>query len=62
MDENSVKNALKELRKVIKKRNFKQSIELVISFKDIDMSKTAKLEQYINLPSGKSKPSKEYVH
>ena len=58
MDETSVKNALKELRKVIGKRNFKQSIELVISFKDIDMKKTAKLEQYINLPSGKSKPSK----
>ena len=58
MDENSVQNALKELRKVISKRNFKQSIEVVVSFKDIDMAKVPKLEQYINLPSGKIKQSK----
>ena len=42
------KKALKELRKVIGKRNFKQSIELVISFKDIDMKKS-RLQELANI-------------
>ena len=58
MDENTVKDAVTKLRKNIKKRNFSQTIDLVITFKDIDMVKIGKLEQYISLPEGKGKSAK----
>ena len=58
MDEKSVKKALTELRKTIKKRKFSQTIDLIVAFKDIDMAKVPKLEQYVSLPSGLGKDTK----
>ncbi len=58
MDEKSVTKALAELRKTIKKRKFSQTIDLIVAFKDIDMAKVPKLEQYVSLPSGLGKNTK----
>ena len=58
MDEKSVTNSLTELRKIIKKRKFSQTIDLIVAFKDIDMNKVPKLEQYVRLPSGLGKDMK----
>ena len=58
MDEKSVTKALTELRKIIKKRKFSQTIDLIVAFKDIDMAKVPKLEQYVRLPSGLGKDMK----
>ena len=58
MDEKSVTKALAELRKTIKKRKFSQTIDLIVAFKDIDMAKVPKLEQYVSLPSGLGKDTK----
>jgi large subunit ribosomal protein L1 len=58
MDEKSVTQALTELRKIIKKRKFSQTIDLIVAFKDIDMAKVSKLEQYVRLPSGLGKEMK----
>jgi large subunit ribosomal protein L1 len=58
MDEKSVTKALTELRKIVKKRKFSQTIDLIVAFKDIDMAKVPKLEQYVALPSGLGKDTK----
>jgi len=58
MDEKSVTKSLTELRKIIKKRKFSQTIDLIVAFKDIDMNKVPKLEQYVRLPSGLGKDMK----
>ncbi len=58
MDEKSITKAITELRTIIKKRKFSQTIDLIVAFKDIDMTKAPKLEQYVNLPSGLGKDMK----
>ena len=58
MDEKSVKKALETLRKNNQKRKFSQTVDLIVTLKDIDMNKTAKIEEFIRLPSGRGKNSK----
>ena len=58
MDEKSVNKSLGELRKLISKRNFLQSIDVIITLKDIDMTKQGKIEDFVRLPSGKTKKAK----
>jgi large subunit ribosomal protein L1 len=58
MDEKSINNSLVELRKLISKRNFLQSIDVIITLKDIDMNKQGKIEDFVRLPSGKTKKAK----
>ena len=58
MDENSIKNALEELRKISTQRKFLQSIDVIITLKDIDMNKQGKIEDFVKLPSGKTKKAK----
>jgi len=58
MDEQSIKKALTELRKITSKRNFSQSIDLIITLRDIDMNKQGKIEEFVRLPSGKTKKAK----
>lgn len=40
MDQKQIIEALKKLKESSKKRNFKQSVDLIITFKDLDMKKT----------------------
>ena len=58
MEENSIKKALAELRKISTKRKFLQSIDVIITLKDIDMNKQGKIEDFVKLPSGKTKKAK----
>ena len=58
MDEKSINKSLAELRKLISKRNFLQSIDIIITLKDINMNKQGKIEDFVRLPSGKTKKAK----
>ena len=54
-----IKKALEEAKKNSKPRNFKQTIELAVNLKDIDMKKPEnRLNEEILLPHGKGKPVK----
>jgi large subunit ribosomal protein L1 len=46
MDKNSVKEALKKLKETSKKRNFSQTVDLIINLKDLDLKKP---EQQVEL-------------
>lgn len=48
---------LKELRKVNKKRNFLQSVDIIINLKNFDYKKE-KINFYVELPHGKGKENK----
>ncbi|MEM3596815.1 MAG: 50S ribosomal protein L1 [Candidatus Bathyarchaeia archaeon] len=51
LDQKTILNAVKEAKEKSKERNFSQSIELVLSLKDIDMkSSEGKLQEIIELP------------
>lgn len=51
MEQKQVLAALKKLKESSQKRNFKQGIDLIITFKDIDMKKTEnQVAIYANLP------------
>lgn len=58
MDEKSINKALTELRKISTKRKFLQSIDVIITLKDIDMNKQGKIEDFVRLPFGKTKKAK----
>jgi large subunit ribosomal protein L1 len=48
LDQKTILNAVKEAKEKSKKRNFNQSIELVLSLKDIDMkSPEGKIQEII---------------
>ena len=52
LDLNKIKEALKELREKSKKRNFNQSIELIINLRDIDIRKPEeRIQDTIELPN-----------
>ena len=59
MDKNKVLNALKELKKDDKKRNFVQSYDLIITLKGLDLKKTEqKVDFFVTLHYNKGKKSK----
>ncbi|MDI6805220.1 MAG: 50S ribosomal protein L1 [Candidatus Bathyarchaeia archaeon] len=59
LDQKIILNAVKEAKEKSKKRNFNQSIELVLSLKDIDMkSPEGKIQEIIELPYSPEKTNK----
>ncbi|MEM3578240.1 MAG: 50S ribosomal protein L1 [Candidatus Bathyarchaeia archaeon] len=59
LDQKTILSAVKEAKEKSKKRNFSQSIELVLSLKDIDMkSSEGKLQEIIELPHSSEKQNK----
>ncbi|MGQ9506564.1 MAG: 50S ribosomal protein L1 [Candidatus Bathycorpusculaceae bacterium] len=59
LDQKTIFNAVKEAKEKSKKRNFNQSIELVLSLKDIDMkSPEGKIQEIIELPHSPAKTNK----
>lgn len=59
IDQKTILNAVKEAKERSKKRNFTQSIELVLSLRDIDMkSSEGKLQEIIELPHSSQKQNK----
>ncbi len=55
-------NGVKQLRDNYKKRNFKQSVDLAVSLKGIDLKKPEnKFKESIVLPKGRGNPSKVAV-
>jgi len=51
LDQKTILNAIKEAKEKSKKRNFTQSVELVLSLKDIDMkSPEGRIQELIELP------------
>lgn len=58
----NIQKALEELRKNKKKRNFKESLELIIKLKDLDLKKSEnRINQTIILPHDIGKPIKVCV-
>jgi len=48
---NNIKSALKEAREKSKKRNFNQSVELIINLRDVDVKKPEnRIQETIELP------------
>lgn len=59
MEKNDVVEAIAQLRKVAKKRNFKQTVDLVINLKQLDLKKPEhQIELWVQLPNAKAKPNK----
>ncbi len=56
MEQKQILEVLKKLKEGSPKRNFKQSVDIIITFKDIDMKKTEnQLTLYANLPHNEAK-------
>lgn len=59
LDQKTILEAVKEAKEKSKKRNFTQSVELVVSLKDIDMkSSEGKLQEIVELPNLPAKTNK----
>jgi large subunit ribosomal protein L1 len=59
LDQKTILGAVKEAKEKSEKRNFNQSVELVLSLKDIDMkSSEGKLQEIIELPYSPAKQNK----
>lgn len=60
IDEKAILNALKEAKEKSSKRNFTQSVELILNLKEIDMkSQQGKIQEDIEIPNPlKEKPNK----
>jgi len=59
MDKETIKNTLEELKTNSQKRKFKQSIDLIITFKNLDLNKPEnQIEQFVNLHYGRGKQVK----
>src|SRR3989344_5225570 len=59
MDKETIKNTLEELKTNSQKRKFKQSIDLIITFKNLDLNKPEnQIEQFVNLHYGRGKQDK----
>jgi large subunit ribosomal protein L1 len=59
LDTKNILNAIKEVKNKSKKRNFAQSIELIINLQDIDLKKPeGKIQELIELPHHLGKESK----
>jgi len=59
LDSKSITKAVGEAKKNAAKRNFKQSVELILSLRDIDMKKPeSRISEFVELPNAISKPVK----
>jgi large subunit ribosomal protein L1 len=59
MDKNTVKEALKKLKETSKKRNFKQTVDLIVNLKGLNLKKSDQhVELYTQLHYPKGKPIK----
>lgn len=59
LDQKTILNAVKEAKEKAKKKNFIQSVELILRLKDIDMkSSEGKLQETIELPHSAEKQNK----
>jgi len=59
LDQNTIVAAVKEAKEKSKKRNFNQSVELVLFLREIDMkSNEAKIQEIVDLPYAPEKPNK----
>lgn len=59
MDKSQLQKAIEEVRKNSTKRNFKQSFDLIINLKNLDLKKPEhQIELFIPLPNSKGKPVK----
>ncbi|MBW2964421.1 50S ribosomal protein L1 [Candidatus Woesearchaeota archaeon] len=59
MDKNSIKEAIKKAKETSKKRNFKQTFDLIMNLKGLDMKKPEHhVEAFVNLHYSKGKKSK----
>lgn len=62
LDQKTILTAVKEAKEKSKKRNFAQSIELVLNLQDIDMkSPEGKIQEVIDLPNSLEKPNRVCV-
>jgi large subunit ribosomal protein L1 len=57
LEDNQLKNIVKNARDGIKKRNFTQSAELTLILKDIDVKKGFSVNEVVNLPNKTTKTS-----
>jgi len=57
LDDNQLKNIIKNARDGIIKRNFNQSAELTLILKDIDVKKGFSINEVVNLPNKATKTS-----
>jgi large subunit ribosomal protein L1 len=59
MEQKQISEAIKKLKETSPKRNFKQTVDLIITLKDIDMKKTEnQVNAYVNLPHSPGKEIK----
>ena len=59
MDKKIISKVLKKVRESSKKRNFKQSVDLIVNFKDLNLKKTdEQLDLFVQLYRSKDKKSK----
>lgn len=59
MDEKQIAEAIKSLKKDIPKKNFIQSIDLIVTLQGLDPKKAeSKIEEHTVLPNGSSKPAR----
>jgi large subunit ribosomal protein L1 len=59
LDQKTILNAVKEAKEKSEKRNFTQSIELILNLQDIDMkSPEGRLQEIVELPHSIEKPNK----
>ncbi|MEM5801492.1 MAG: 50S ribosomal protein L1 [Candidatus Aenigmatarchaeota archaeon] len=57
--EMAIKDKIKELRENSKKRNFSQTLDLIINLKDFDTNKSEnKIDEIFQLPKGTGKPTR----
>ena len=62
IDEEAIIEALKEMRARTKKRNFRQSVELLVSLRDIDLRKPEnRIRELVELPNGLGKEARVCV-
>jgi len=59
LDQKTIQAAVKEAKEKSEKRKFTQSVELVLSLKDVDMkSAEGKIQEIVELPHSSAKPNK----
>lgn len=59
MDDEKIKEAIKSALEKSKKRNFKQSVDVAINLRDVDMNNPKnRIDEEVILPHGRGKPAK----
>jgi large subunit ribosomal protein L1 len=58
MDKKQIIESVKKAREIAKKRNFSQSFDLAVNYKELDLNKIEAIEVVIDLPKGTGKKPK----